>query len=218
MSTYAVAMSSGMATHDVIRAAARMLLAIIAAGIIIVWPMVRLSQEPDPRPLIGPILDIVVLLVPIQAIIWPQSLPWLGNWSLSVIAAVGATLAAWSVLIGALIAMSHALRARSRSTVSWMAVFVLVVLMGLIPALATSRPASSMVDQPAQVARVSWMASPMTAMFELAQDRTWTGATAAVFPGHWRMIGFTFAAAAVCWLAAIVVRKRTGNRPRPGLH
>lgn len=217
MSTYVVAMSTNMATQEVVRASARMLLAVIASGVLIVWPMVRLSQPPDPRPILGPVLDITVLIVPVQAIVWPQVLPWLSQWTAPVVVAISASLFAWSLLIGAVISMSHSLRRRSPSTPTlWMIVFVLILFGGLLPLLWS--PAPTAFDQPSAQARTAWMASPITSMLELAADRTFSSTPVAVFPSHFRAIGIVACIGLCAWIAALVVRNQTGRRAHPGLN
>ena len=221
LTTYAVTMSMGTGSHDVVRPAARLLLAIVAAGIMLVWPMVRLSQLPDPRPISGPVLDLLVVLVPVQAIIWPQCLGWLAWWPVPVIAAAGASLCAWALIVGALLSISHTLRAsgRFRSPSGWMAAFLLFTLLTLIPTYANARAKRPQTDPAVQLVRPSWMVSPISSMYEFTQDRTSVPAPAAVYPGHWRIISLTLAVGIFLWPVAIGVHRRAlAGRPAPGLH
>jgi hypothetical protein len=217
LSTYAMSMTSGIGGHDVIRTAAQVLLALVGAGLVIIWPMVRLSQAPDPRPIAGPILDIVVVLVPIQAIVWPQAAWWLAGWPPPVVAAIAASTACWTALVGAMISIAHSRRAHApRSPAAWMGGVLFVLILLHVPALfADARPA---VAAPSAV-RAMWMLSPVLSLFELSRDRSWAGIPAAVFSGHWRMIGLTGGVALGLWLSAAAIAIRDTGRSRGrGLH
>src|SRR5947207_1904454 len=48
--TFMAAVSMGGTSADVMRPATRALLAVTAAGVVLIWPMVRLSQAPDEHP------------------------------------------------------------------------------------------------------------------------------------------------------------------------
>jgi len=218
VSTYAVTMSSGIGGHDVVRPAARLLLILVASGVVIIWPLVRLSQPPDERPIVGPILDFIVILVPVQAIVWPQAAWWLAGWPITVVAALTLMITAWALITAAVISCAHSLRrTRNASPAAWMALILVGLIMLHAPAIATMGSAGAV--QGTNFVRTSWMASPLTAVFEISQDRTWVGTPAAVFPGHWRALGFTFAAAGVTWIIAAVVRSLSAGRPAdPGLH
>ena len=211
VTTYAVAMSSGIGGHDVVRPAARMLLALVAAGLLIIWPLVRLSQAPDPRPIAGPILDIVVILVPIQAIVWPQAAWWLAGWPLPVVCAVTAAFTSWVLIIGALVSLTHSMRPRrALSPAAWMALFIAFAGIIHLPVMLTADPRSTSVTR---LVSPAWMTSPVTAIFELTQDRTWIGTPAAVFGGHWRLIALASGVALGLWLVAAGVRTRRKNDP-----
>src|SRR5262245_36263588 len=69
--TFLAALSAGSSTPDVMRPATRALLAVTITGIVLVWPMIRLSQSADRHPIGGVAQDLVVILIPVQAVIWP---------------------------------------------------------------------------------------------------------------------------------------------------
>lgn len=206
LTTYAVSLSAGVGTPDVVRPAARMLIALVAAGIVTVWPLVRLSQEPDQRPIIGPVLDTIVVIVPVQAIIWPQAFGWLASWPVSVIAALSVSLTSWCALVSGAVSITHTLRLRPRpaSSTACMATIVSLGLASHLPMLISLFSSSATIYP----VRSSWMLSPLAAAYEILQDRTWIGTPAAVFPGHWRMISLTWAGALTMWLIAIALRNR----------
>jgi len=217
--TFLAALSTGQSSPDVMRPATRALFAIVAAGIVILWPMVRLSQLPDRHPLSGCLQDLVVILVPVQAVIWPQWFGWLGRWPLNVVTAIAALLAAWALLSGGLLALAQTQRLRhlapgrrAHPETLWMILMVAVALGGALPTLLAS---ASPPPRPADV-RLAWMLSPMTAIFEITRDRSASGASADVAPGHWWAIACVAAAALPAWILALI--RRRGIKPPSGLH
>lgn len=192
-----------------LRPAARAVLAAITVGVALLWPMTRLSQEPPSvRP--GRIMravgqDLIVLLVPAQAIIWPQLA--MAAWPLPVVAALACSLTAWALLIGSLLAMAQMLAGARRGW--WMLAFVAIA--GLGPLVALGPGGMGHADRSFDW---WWMTSPITTGFELSRDRPWTGAAAAVADGHWRAIAFVGALAAFGWLWAAILAsfRRVGSK------
>lgn len=80
----------------------RMMLTCMVIGLMIGWPLLRLSQHASPHPVRQTLLDLAVLLTLIQVVIWLPRL--LTNWTAQRTAAVDATIAAWTVLAGAVVA------------------------------------------------------------------------------------------------------------------
>jgi hypothetical protein len=216
--TFLAAVSAGYATPEVMRPATRALLAVVLCGVTVLWPMVRLSQAPDHHPIGATIQDLVVVLIPAQAVIWPQWLGWLGRWPLPVISAVAALCVAWGLLTGGLLALaqtSHALAAARRrpgQPARWMCAFIALSLAGAVPAAAMLSSSVASTDPIQEPFRASWMLSPIPAIYELTRDRSWSGISAVVTNEHWKAIGLTAAAAIPLWLAAIA-RSRGLNRP-----
>lgn len=190
-------------TPDVYRPAARILLAGVAVGITVLWPMIRLSQE-APRitdrsgPVTETIKDLLVILVPAQAVFWPQL--WLTRWPLDVVAAIAALMGAWALLTGGLLAVALSSvstgRARPGLRALWTVVFVIIATLGTIGAAFDRRP------PPAPPAQPSMMFSPITAVFEVARDRSWSGSPAAIVSSHWLAIGATALLAIPLWMVA----------------
>ena len=214
VSVYAVTVTSGVGGYDAIRPAARMLLVLIAAGMFIVWPLVRVSQEPDQRPLVGPVLDLIVVLVPIQAIVWPQYAWWLTGWPFGVVAATAAVLAAWAVVVASIVSMSHQARAARQVSAPW----CMLIVMGLLvlchvpmAAQAAFASASGATGERGELIRPLWMLSPIGGVLELTRDTSWSGQPARATPGHWRMIGLLGGVGLALWLGAVAARFRVGR-------
>jgi hypothetical protein len=218
------ALTLGTAAPEVVRPATRALLSVMLVGITLLWPMVRLSQLADRHPVTGCIQDLVVILIPAQAVIWPQWFAWLGRWPFAVIAAVAVWTIAWALLSGGLLALAQAEHLRAERAHCgdaplrwpagpWMLVFLALALAGALPAL-LSRVVGPDPAQP--IFRAVWMLSPVTGVYELTRERTWSGVSAFVLRPHWIAVIGVLAAAAPLWAAAL---KRTRGIAAPeGLH
>ncbi|MHC4082214.1 MAG: hypothetical protein ACYS15_15005 [Planctomycetota bacterium] len=80
----------------------RLMLICLAVGLVIGWPLLRVTQASMPYPVRQVLLDLVVLLALVQVVIWPLRL--VTPWSPARTAALDATLTVWAVLAGALVA------------------------------------------------------------------------------------------------------------------
>lgn len=194
--------SAVMLNPEVYRRTATILIAIAAIGLCVLWPMTRLSQAAPPRVLRAVFGDVLVLLIPLQAVLWPQV--WIARWGLEVVGALVAMLSAWTLLIGAVLVVAltavsprdgHA-SVRSATRAVWM---TLVLLMGL-GAPAAIYSSGLAVSPGAAGDNTMWlMTSPVTSVFEVTHDRSWTGQFARVDESHWRAIGLFGAVAVVSW-------------------
>lgn len=201
-------------TPDVMRTATRGLFVASAVGLAVLWPMVRLSQRiPGGRLAAEGLRDVLVIVAPVQAVIWPQSLWFLAAWPLDVALAVSGVLIAWSLVIAGLIAIGWAaLRALGERPddpaavyagvapgpgVAWFRVVWMVVLLvvafgaPLGVALAGGMRPENRPD-PGRTVLVR-MLSPTMAVAEVLRDRAPTGRAARVMPGQWLAIGVTAA-------------------------
>ncbi|MFG0276016.1 MAG: hypothetical protein ACF8QF_13270 [Phycisphaerales bacterium] len=168
----------GMTDLRFVQNASRMLLLLIAVGLVVLWPMVRLSQAPPRRPLLATALDLALLNATLQAVVWP--LTWLGKWPLAVTGGVALMLLSWSMLVGGAVACGTARRAGVGRTI-WM--ILCVALVGGAPALAMLAGASG-----GPIADELALASPLTAVYALTTGpsglsptmdaTTWTSAWA----------------------------------------
>ncbi len=80
----------------------RLMLISAAIGLVIGWPLLRLSQGRAVYPMKQTVLDLVVLVALLQVVIWPLRL--VTPWSPARTAALDATLVAWTILAGAVVA------------------------------------------------------------------------------------------------------------------
>jgi hypothetical protein len=209
--------AKGFPGPEVMRPAARVLLLTVALGIALVWPVIRLSQARDRSPVSATAQDLFVVLIPIQAVVWPQSLWWLAHWPLRVVAAEASLLAAWALVIGGALALGLSGRQREGPPGlrwGWMAGIVALVSLGTLPALAADGRPIGGGDVLIREIRPSWMLSPFTAVLELSRDRSWSGLPAGPTEGHWLMILATAVGAAPLWLAAVV--RSHGGQGRAG--
>ena len=81
---------------------ARLFLASIVLGILVAWPLLRLSGPRQPRSRIATGLDLISLVVLIQIVLWPLRL--MTSWSVEQTALIDALLVGWVILGGAFIA------------------------------------------------------------------------------------------------------------------
>ncbi|MCL4221377.1 MAG: hypothetical protein KJZ65_08400 [Phycisphaerales bacterium] len=197
-------------TIDIYRPAVNALLVTITAGMVLLWPMTRLSQD-APRHRVGASVakDLAVVVIPTQALIWPQALRLLGGWPVGQAVAVASCQAAWAVLVGGVVALALATDARPRELMRglWMlAIVAMVIFVPLVEILfGALSPLRVRGPEPAM------MASPLLAMVELLRDRGTSGPVA-TFPSDWRAIGMTWLAGASIWALALMVE--VARRPR----
>ncbi|MBL9031545.1 MAG: hypothetical protein JNM80_07530 [Phycisphaerae bacterium] len=214
VSTFVAVASRGQVDPALMRAAGRTLFVIVAVGVCILWPMVRLSQLPPSNPLVGSAQDLVVVLIPVQAVVWPQWVRWLAHWPFDVVAAVAVSITAWGTLVAGVLALAQVQRLRAAHRLApdpglwWMAAIAAVVVMGAGLSLAglSSEP---------DPARTDWMLSPITSLLELTRDRAWTGRSAATAQAHWTFTLATLSLALVAWTVAAALR---GRSTPPRLH
>lgn len=230
--TLGSAVRGGIVGPDVCRPATRLLLAMVGIGLAVFWPLVRLSQaRPGASPVAAAARDALVLVVPVQLLIWPHVFPWLCAWPLSVVAALSAWSVAWGSLVGGLLALALArLAAEPSSTPShltravWMGGFLALALAG--PPLArlamtlfgVGPVAAPVLPGPSPASDATWLASPVFAVFELARERPERVGAAAILPGHWIGLAAVLILALPLWAAAWRASPRGGPHavvPRP---
>lgn len=190
--------------------AARIMLAVVAAGALVLWPMTRLSQAAPrgeggvPASVLG---DVIVVVVPIWMVTWPMRI--LAAWPLDIVAALSVMLAAWVYFVGGLLVF--ALRGSTGRRAIWMgAILVLVTggaaLWGALEARAMTGAEHS--------ARWLSMFSPFSAIPVLT-GHGFSGPDTPVDRWQWLVILGTCAAGILCWIFA-GVRSMNGSGGRVG--
>lgn len=227
--TFAAITGVGGLTLDVYRPALRILLMTVAAGVIVVWPMIRLSQTgPAEHPAAASLKDLFAIVVPLQAIVWPQWL--LAAWPVSVIAGLAGTLTAWAVLASGILALFFRLEAARAgiagpedgesgrgfgARASMMLVFVMLAALGPIIGAAWSLLTSL---GPGAPGRATWwlLSSPLTAIFEITSDRPDGAAAVRGVAAHWAVAANVAVAGLVCWFWSVTPRRRGPGRVTSG--
>jgi hypothetical protein len=171
----------------------------IAIGLLIAWPLHRLSQKPSPWPLVQTILDLIVLLALVQIVLWPLRL--VTPWPALRTAAIDATLASWTALVGAVIAASIGSRSPAPRALAMLACLA-IALLG--PALAWLRAlggvGSSSIDT-LQSPMGLLQLSPLFALHSLGE-----GGGSPPLPAEWSAILVVALAAAAAWTVLGLVR------------
>lgn len=80
----------------------RMMIYCLVIGLVVGWPLLRLSQEATASPIRQTLLDAIALTALIQIVIWPLRL--VTPWSPLRTAALDATLVAWALIAAAFVA------------------------------------------------------------------------------------------------------------------
>lgn len=177
----------------------RLMLVCIGIGLMIGWPLLRLSQSATTRPIVQTVLDLTVLVSLIQVVIWPLRL--VTPWTVTRTAALDATLVSWTVLGGAVVASAVGSQRRG---VRNLAITACLAMCLLGPTLAVI---GSMVGSSAeQLTNIG----PLVAVYRLAQ-----GANAPVTGPQWVMIIMPAAAAGLAWTALGVVYSMRRASPQP---
>jgi hypothetical protein len=88
----------------------RLMMMSITVGLLIGWPMLRLSQRPSPFAVSAAFLDLMTLVMLVQIVIWPLRI--VTNWPPIRVAAIDATLVGWMVIVGAVIASATGVTSR----------------------------------------------------------------------------------------------------------
>lgn len=204
----------GLLATDVYRPAARRLLLIVMVGCVVLWPMLRLSQTPPRRPAGAFLVDAIAVLVPLQAIIWPQSFPWMAAWPWEVSACVALWFAAWTLAAAAGLTWFFAGGRTACARWVMMTLFVSIAVGGLLTAAVR---AAGDLDAESLRSFDGWMmTSPVTGVWELTEDRTWTGDAARVTSMHWWAVGVAWMVTTLAWVGAIVrSRKIPVTTPGP---
>ncbi len=176
----------------------RLMLVSAAIGLIIGWPLLRVSQSRAEYPMTQTLLDLIVLLALVQVVIWPLRL--VTPWSPARTAALDATLVSWTVLAGALVASatgSHRTGPRNIAIIACVA----MCLVGPVLALIGIR-GSAMTGLTPELLQ----AGPLLEVYTLSHG----GRTA---PGgaQWMWISMVALAGAAAWAGLITITMMRGR-------
>jgi len=177
----------------------RMMLLCVMIGLMIGWPLLRLSQRTVAHPVGQTLLDLVVLLALTQVVVWPLRL--VTPWSITRTAAIDLTMMSWVVLAGAIVASAVG---SDRAGVRSLAMLACLGLCLLGPALA-SVGATTGVDASTLIAL-----SPLMAVHTLGE-----GGGAQPLADQWRWIMFLAFGAVAVWAVLLLATCFTPARPRP---
>lgn len=179
--------------------AVRLMLVSVTTGLLIGWPLLRLSQERSPYPIRQTALDLVVLLGLLQVVIWPLRL--VTGWSPARIAMLDLTMIAWLTLAAALVASAIGSDRKGPRIIAMIACLG-ICLLG--PAFMWVAAAAGGATQ--AYARLS----PVTAIRALSENGLGGSAMS-----HWLWIGCVGVAALAAWMAltVAVAARRQPERP-----
>lgn len=219
--------AAGVIDASSYRAGTRLMVLVVSAGIVVLWPMIRLSQRTPERPIVSVMGDLLVVLLPSLVLLSPQALPFLGGWMLWPTVAASALLVSWTLIVGGVLALvwSHgagprlALRYEAGDAIGsssgvghlsvlarscWMAALLVLCIGGPAVVLVREAVIGRSLSDAGVDASVGFLLSPVTAPWECIRDRSWSGVPAMVGPGHWVGVLWTGVVAAGIWIGVLV--------------
>lgn len=213
-----------LASAEGYRFASKVLLTTVAVGMLTIWPVLRLAQR---APLAGGVAaalrDVAIVLIPMQALIWPQTL--ITGWTVGAVAAIATLFTAWTLIVGAVIALATGVpRVPARSLAALRGSpepvnpVVRSMAMLAILSLALAAPGAMLLLGPSATeasGQVDQMAlwSPITGPWEILADRAWTGRHAVALPEHWRPILLTLVGSLAAWGVLLATRRAPRSLP-----
>lgn len=200
----------------------RQLLVLLAIGLMIVWPLFRLSAQNRGAPRIVAFVDFIALVFTLQVVLWPMRIA--GQWSVLRLTALDFMLCSWALVIAACVAMGTALPLNFRATgargltrpfrranfrrAAWMLVCLLISLIGPLASLAIDP--TDRIQSPLAAEMFEW--SPIASAW-------WTSAHTLDDPewGEWLRISIVAAAGIIAWLG-LLVQARSNDRSQQAKH
>lgn len=166
----------------------------VVIGLMVAWPLYRLSQPRSLAPIRQTLLDLTVMLSMAQVVIWPLRL--ITSWTRERTAAMDLTIIAWTFLAGAIVASAsgvHSGRVRA------------MAMMGCI-GLCLAGPAAAWLGLQVRVEALDLIdLSPLLAIITLGD-----GKSAPVTSTQWSSIIWLCVAAALTWaVLAVTPRPQT---------
>lgn len=150
---------------------------LVFVGLCVLWPATRLSQTPPARPRRATLTDLMIMLIPVQAVVWPM--PLLTGWTWSVTLGLVLTIAGWGVLMGAVTARGCA------SMRSYVRTWAMAVALGMTAAGPIVSVLFGWMALPSGVRLPDWwgLTSPLTLGF--AMTHTPLNLTPTMTGGEW---------------------------------
>jgi hypothetical protein len=182
--------SLGLIAVDVYRSVLRRLLVVLVVGVMVVWPMLRLSQERPRHPARSLLVDCLIMLPSLLVVILPQSARWMAAWPAPVCMCLFAWVCAWAMVVGGVVGLVLARPGGLEPSGA-----LRTAAMVLIVAMVGAGPAAMITTGGAAASDVVWqidhamMLSPVTGVLEIVRDRSATGGPAMVVRAHWRWTG-----------------------------
>lgn len=198
--------SLGMPSTGQLVSACRGMIIMVLLGLTMLWPMVRLSQEFPRRRWASIGADLLVLLAPVQAVLWPM--PMLTHWSWSVMSGLMVLVCGWGLLAASVVMWAYA-RAPGSAALRGAAALACAMFAGAAPLaglglrLAGFEPSAWL-----------WMLSPVTAVYRLLDAPS--GLSPHMSGAEWYFAALPAALAGVIVLAGVRPRSEaSGSRADP---
>ena len=193
---------SGQLSGDVYRPSARVMIVMVMVGLMVLWPMLRVSQ---PRNSAQPVLDVSrdlgVLFFPAMVLVWPQAV--LAGWSVPVLGAASVVLVVWGLIAGSALLWWH--RYSAGGVIGRFAVTACVAGLAAALPLVLALAGRLALGPPIATPAAGWLWSPATAVWEVLRERSWTGMPAAVSGAHWSVLRVQIAIACVIFVVSAAV-------------
>lgn len=211
--------AAGVLTPESFRPNARLLLTGVALGGCLLWPMFRLCQR---LPACGGVAacarDLLIVVIGSQAVVWPQRIQP-AQWPMESMLALAAFIPAWFLIVGGLLAWALGPGVRGGSVrdavprtmeigggvrAAYMGAFVVLALGAAAGVAAMGAPST----ESAAPARLGWLASPVTGVYELTRERVWLGQLVTIESDHWVGIGLVAGVGVLAWIPALARQRR----------
>ena len=163
----------------------RLMVQCVVIGLMIGWPLLRLSQSRPALPIRQSILDLMVLVGLVQVVLWPLRL--VTSWTPLRTAAIDATLSGWVILAGAVVTAALVTDRRGPRNLAMFACVSMVLLGPTVAWLGVLTGVNTM-----DLIELS----PLMAVRTLGE-----GGGAQPTPMQWKLIGVLGAADLAAWLA-----------------
>jgi hypothetical protein len=188
----------GLVAPDVYRPAARVLMVALVAGVWLVWPLVRLSQERPTRPVAAMWADWFLVMAPVCGAIAPQGLPWMAAWTLEACVGMALWIGAWGAIAAGVMAWVYLGEGETRVgrvVVRTGAMVLLVVIALAGPGLELLR--AGLVAAPSE--ELMLLGSPLGGAWVIGAPQDWQGKAVAMTGVTWGAVGVVGAVAMGVW-------------------